>query len=63
VLCHDDGDDVVTLRVNRWNYPLFADQLASLRNGDLVLGRGARRSGIYKTLHLSDLWVLDGMRL
>lgn len=62
VHCHDDGNDSVTLRVNRWSYPDYADDLENLSSGDLVLVRAERKKGLYKTLHVRDFWNLGGMK-
>jgi DNA polymerase-3 subunit alpha len=59
VKIYDEGEDVVTLRFNRWRYPHFREELAALTPGDFVLAQGDRKTGIYKTLHVRRLWAFD----
>jgi DNA polymerase-3 subunit alpha len=58
--CYDAGDEDVYLRINRWKFPRFARQLASIRPGhDVVVAIGRKRSGFGLSLQLEKLFVID----
>jgi DNA polymerase-3 subunit alpha len=57
---YDDGDEDVYLRFNRWNYPKFARQIASIRPGyDVVVAIGRKRKGFGVSLQVEKLFVID----
>jgi DNA polymerase III subunit alpha len=58
IRAYDDGDDTITIRINRWKFPAFKDDVERLRPGMFVLVKGDRKAGLYKTLHITELWIL-----
>jgi DNA polymerase-3 subunit alpha len=60
IVCYDDGDDVVTVRVNRWAYPSFERQVKRLRVGNILHAVGKARPGYFKSLSPIKLLQLDG---
>jgi DNA polymerase-3 subunit alpha len=56
-----DGDDVLTMRIDRWNYPRFREAVWNLVPGrDLVLVKGVKRgSTSYRAVEVKEMWVLD----
>ena len=58
--CYDAGDEDVYLRFNRWKFPRFARQLASIRpDHDIVVAIGRKRSGFGVSLQVEKLFVVD----
>ena len=57
---YDDGDDDVYLRFNRWNFPKFRQQLASIRpDVDVVVAIGEKRTGFGISIQVKRLYVID----
>ena len=62
VLMHGtDGDDILTITVDRWRYPRFREAVWNIRLGkDLVLIRGVKRGSLpHKQVYVSDMWVFE----
>lgn len=57
---YDDGDEDVYLRINRWKFPRFARQLATIRTDrDVVVAIGQKRSGFGVSIQIDKLFVVD----
>lgn len=61
VKCIDDGDEDVHLRINRYDFPRFADRLEDLRtNGtDVVIVKGRKRDGFGTNILVKEMWALE----
>jgi DNA polymerase III subunit alpha len=62
VMWGDDGTDVITIRVDRWNYPRLRQGVWSIKpNEDLVLIKGSKRAfESRRAIYVHELWVLGG---
>ncbi|QHB37488.1 DnaE-like DNA polymerase III alpha [Mycobacterium phage Leopard] len=61
VKCIDDGDEDVHCRINRWEFPRFADRLEDLRtNGkDVIIVQGRKRDGFGTNIVVREMWALE----
>lgn len=61
IKCIDDGDEDVHCRINRWDFPRFADRLEDLRtNGkDVIVVKGKKRDGFGTNIIVKELWALE----
>jgi DNA polymerase-3 subunit alpha len=61
VKCYDDGDEDVHCRINRWDFPRFADRLEDLRcNGkDVIIVKGKKRDGFGTNIIVKEMWALE----
>lgn len=61
VKCIDDGDEDVHCRINRWDFPRFADRLEDLRtNGsDVLIVKGRKRDGFGTNILVHEMWALE----
>ena len=62
VLLHGtDGDDILTITIDRWKYPSFKDAVWNIRLGhDLVLIRGLKKGFLpHKQVYVSDMVVFE----
>jgi DNA polymerase III subunit alpha len=61
MLLATDGDEQVTLRINRWTYPKFRDMIWKIKLGEeLVLVKGVKpgyRSA--REIQVSNMWVIE----
>jgi DNA polymerase-3 subunit alpha len=62
LICYDEGDENVYLRVNRWRFPEFKAGLEMIKTDqDLVLVKGKKYSGDFGiSIHVQDLWIISG---
>ena len=60
VMWGDDGTDVLTIRVDRWNYPRLRKGVWAIKpDVDLVLIKGSKRAfESRRAIYVNDLWVL-----
>lgn len=56
-----DGDDILTLNIDRWHYGHMKHAIWNIRLGhDLVLIQGVKKGRLpQKIVHVSKMWVLD----
>jgi len=62
VLLHGtDGDDILTITIDRWKYPRFKEVVWRLNLAkDIVLIRGVKKGHMaQKQLYVSEMWVLE----
>jgi DNA polymerase-3 subunit alpha len=61
IKCIDDGDEDVHCRINRWDFPHFAERLEDLRtNGkDVLIVKGRKRDGFGTNIIVKDMWALE----
>lgn len=58
--CYDSGDEDVYLRFNRWKFPRFRAQLATIRpDQDVVVAVGRKRAGFGVSIQVERLYVID----
>jgi Zierdtviridae DNA polymerase len=56
----DDGDEEVYLRINRFNYPRFAQGLELIRtNHDIILIMGTKKRGFGNSVQVNEMLVID----
>lgn len=58
---YDDGDELLTLTVDRWKYPKFKKAVWGLKlDHDLVLVRGIKRGfQARRAIYIKQMWVID----
>lgn len=56
-----DGEDLVTINIDRWKYPRFKEVVWKINQGkDLVLVRGKKKGALpYKIIHADEMWVIS----
>ena len=60
IRCHDDSNEDVYLRINRWQYPKFKDAVEELNIGsDIVVVKGLKRDDFGVSLHIKSMTVID----
>lgn len=62
VQAYDEGDEDVYLRFNRWQFPKFEEALEDLQlDQDIVIVKGRKREDFGISIHVTDLWVIEGV--
>jgi DNA polymerase-3 subunit alpha len=61
VKCYDDGDEDVHCRINRWEFPRFAERLEDLRTDgrDVIIIKGRKRDGFGTNIIVHEMWALE----
>jgi DNA polymerase III subunit alpha len=61
VMQGEDQTDLLTITIDRWKWPRFADTCWSIKTGeDLVLVHGVKRGfQARRAVYVTDLWVID----
>lgn len=59
ITCYDDEDDPVQIKISRFKYPDFERMLNQLNSGDMILVRGIKYEGMFKTIHADRIMVLS----
>jgi DNA polymerase-3 subunit alpha len=61
VECIDDSDRTVFLRFSRFSFPEFEKALWNMELGkDMILVRGIKRGGFGTSVHVENMWVIQG---
>lgn len=60
LMCYDDGDEEVYVRVNRWQFPRYKEEIASIAAGrDIIVVQGVRKAGFGANIHIRGITVIE----
>jgi hypothetical protein len=62
VLLHGtDGDDILTITIDRWNYAKFKEAVWNIKLGhDIVLIKGLKKGFLpHKQVYVKEMWVIE----
>ena len=59
IQAYDEGDEDVYIRVSRWKFPEFEQELQEIqKDSDVILVTGKKKEDFGISIHVHDLWVL-----